>query len=193
MNYDLHPMHLKYFGDSYDIGKQALLSWLRPFGKWSVDPMFDDPPNDAVLLAFERFLRVEIVQTNVLRRDTDRRQYFAAVEGCENLFLDPTTGLRVGAGNRPEYLYSSELLRLVECRTKWLTLVFDQSLARGKERAGVERKIEHLRSQGVLSFAYCSHACFIVAGHNDRLVDRAYRQLLQESGLPETRFVRGCM
>lgn len=183
-------MHLKYFGDSYDIVKQVLLSWLKPFGKWSVDPMFDDPPADAVLLAFERFLGAEIIQSCVLRRDTDRSKYFAAIEGCENLFLDPTTGLRIGAGRKPQYLYSDELLRLVECRAKWLTLVFDQSLARGKESAQMEGKIEHLRSQGVAAFAYCSHACFIVAGHDVHLVDRAYRQLLQDSRLPETRFVR---
>lgn len=32
-------MHVRYFGDSYDIVKQSLLRWLAPLGPWAAHPI----------------------------------------------------------------------------------------------------------------------------------------------------------
>jgi hypothetical protein len=185
-------MRMRYFGDSYDIVKQSLLRWLRDFGEWSVHPMFTEPvsPDDAA--AFASLLGAEVVSTEVLTQVTDRAAYLACASSCANLFLDPDTGLwmRPTRGFRaPEYLFAYELLRLCEERPDFLTIVFDQSVGRGTERLHPERKLHELGRHGTSGFAYVSHACFVVAARNRALVERARRQILAESRLPESRFL----
>ncbi|MGA3053512.1 MAG: hypothetical protein ABSD63_04840 [Candidatus Korobacteraceae bacterium] len=186
-------MDIKHFGDSYDIVKQSLLRWLRDFGEWSVHPMFTGSiaPNDPG--KFANFLNAKIISADVLDGDTERSDYFACALSSGNLFLDPTTGLCLKSRpkrKRAAYLYASELIQLTNQRTGSLTMVFDQSLARGKERAQLMNKLQHLLHHNVRAFAYCSHACFIVASRNRALVDQAYEHIIRESRLPESRFVR---
>jgi len=186
-------MDMKHFGDSYDIVKQSLLRWLRVSGEWSMHPMFTGnvEPNDPE--KFAAFLNARIVSADVLEGDTNRTDYFALAHSCGDLFLDPTTGLCLKARpkrKRADYLYASELIQLTEQRPEFLTMVFDQSLARGKERTQLMNKLQHLLQQSVPAFAYCSHACFIVASRNRTRLDQAYEHIIRESGLPESRFVR---
>ncbi len=185
-------MHLKHFGDSYDIVKQSLLGWLRPFGDWWVHPMFTGDVRLEDVEAFERFLGATVVSKEFLKSDTDRAGYFSCAVSCHNLFLDPTTGLRLEPTGRkaPNYLFANELVEIAKRRPTALTLVFDQSLPRGSERAALKRKLEELLEQDIATFAYCSHACFIVAGPDAELVDRAYHLVHAESKLPEDRFLR---
>jgi hypothetical protein len=84
---------------------------------------------------------------------------------------------------------SDELVQLVLSRPQWLTLVFDQSLGRGREPVELAEKLRHLAAQNVSAFAYQSHACFLVAGADSSLVEHARAQILQQSRLPEARFV----
>jgi hypothetical protein len=86
-------MRMRYFGDSHDIVKQSLLRWLRPFGEWSVHPMFTEPVSASDVSVFERFLGAKVISTDVLTNNTDRSAYFSGACSCGNLFLDPDTGI----------------------------------------------------------------------------------------------------
>jgi hypothetical protein len=68
-------------------------------------------------------------------------------------------------------------------------LVFDQSFGYGSGRLKVADKLRHLHCREVCGFAYESHACFLVVGQDQELVDRAYRQLASESKLPGERLL----
>lgn len=187
-------MHMQYFGDSYDIVKQALLGWLSPFGEWSVHPMFTERASPATIQALERFLGARVISSEVLSTKTDRESYLSCAAHAGNLFLDPDTGIRLKStkgARAPEYLFASELSQAVIYRPNSLTLVFDQSLPRGKEREAMSNKLKSLRASGIHSFAYASHACFIVASSEKRLVNDALDQVSEMSRLPSNRFVRG--
>jgi len=186
-------MHMRYFGDSYDIVKLSLINWLRDFGDWSVHPMLTESATDDEIAAFTRFLGARVVSSEVLTTTTDRSKYLACASKCGHLFLDPDTGLKMEATKRakaPEYLFASELTDLIKSRPKSLTLVFDQSLQRGNERGSLEKKLNTLRSGGVHCFAYVSHACFIVGGSDEKLVGKALTDVMAKSKLPESRFLR---
>lgn len=185
-------MHMKYFGDSYDIVKLSLIGWLRYFGEWSVHPMLTENAAPEDIQAYERFLDARIISTQVLTATTNRESYLSCASRTGNLFLDPDTGLRLSPTNglrAPEYLFSDELVRITLCRPKALTLVFDQSLPRGKERGALEHKLMKLLTHGVHCFAYVSHACFVVAGHDRALIECALNHIILESKLPANRFI----
>ena len=129
----------------------------------------------------------------VLTAATDRWAYFSCAHGCSNLFLDPDKGIRLESphprGKRAqEYLYADELVQLIAQRPQALTVVFDQSLARGQEQESLEVKLCYLASQHVSAFAYRSHACFVIAGVDGSLVERARAHIVAESRLPKSRF-----
>jgi hypothetical protein len=128
----------QYVGDSYDIVKQSLLRWLKAYGTWIAHPMFTERITREEANAFSSLLGVPLLSSDVLETGTNRETYFASARSCQgNLFLDPDTGLRLEVGrakNHPSYLFGSEVISIVSERPKSLTLVFDQSLARGRER-----------------------------------------------------------
>jgi hypothetical protein len=186
-------MDMKHFGDSYDVVKQSLLRWLRDFGEWSVHPMFTKSVTPEEVDNFARFLNARILSAEVLNSETVRSDYLLSAPSCGNLFLDPTTGLCLKWGPKrksADYLCASELIQLIEQRPESLTMVFDQSLARGRERTQLMNKLQYLSQHGVASFAYCSHACFILLSQNRNLLDQAHAHMIRESRLPESRFVR---
>ena len=188
-------MHMKHFGDSYDIVKQSLLRWLQPFGDWSMHPMFTEAL-DGESEAFGGFLGVRVISTEVLKPDTDRSAYFSCARSCGNLFLDPITGLRIEETTRRKianYLLGSDVALLMRERQNHLLLVFDQSLPNGKDefrRQQLSKKLRALAEQHKVSaFAYLSHACFIIAGR-ENLLEEARKHLIAESRLPESRFLQ---
>jgi len=188
----ISKMRKCYLGDSYDIVKQSMIRWLSSFGEWSVHPMFTEEVLPADAAAFEALLGARLLTAAVLSADTDRSDYLACASSCGNLFIDPDTGLRMQPlrGPRgPEYLFAAELLRLTEPRPNSLTLVFDQSVGRGRERLHLDGKARALRNDGVYAFAYVSHACFLVAARDRSLVELARTRVLEESKLPESRFL----
>lgn len=184
-------MRMKYFGDSYDIVKQSLIGWLKDFGNWSVHPMLTEGADETEIAAFESFLEARVISREILTKNTNRDLYLSCGACCGNLFLDPDTGLRSQSQARrsPEYLFVEELVRLSEKRPRALTLVFDQSLTRGKERDGMKNKLRSLRAEGVHAFAYVSHACFILGGHDESLVQRAFGEVVAKSRLPAHRLI----
>lgn len=183
-------MRLRYFGDSYDIVKQALISWLSSMGDWEVHPMFTEPVDQKQAFQIAAFLRARLVSSEVLN-ETNRSCYFDCCRQVGNLLLDPDTGLRLlplSSTRSVEYLFASEVIELAQARPEALTLIFDQSLARGQERSQVERKLSYLRENGLHAFAYISHACFLLVGQSQNLVDRAYSRVREMSRLPDKRF-----
>ena len=185
-------MHIKYFGDSYDIVKQSLIRWLAPFGQWSVHPMFTETTNPTEATAFAAFLDARLLSDAVLSANTNRLSYFGCASTCGNLLLDPDTGLRLesfGGTRAAKYLFADEFIRLIGERPGFLTVVFDQSHPRGSPDESLNRKLDHLSENGVFAFAYKSHACFIVAAQDPALARRAYAHMLRESQLPNCRFI----
>jgi hypothetical protein len=185
-------MHMRYFGDSYDIVKLSLMSWLRRFGDWSVHPMLTEEAFPEEIKAFEHFLHAPVISSEVLTITSDRESYLSCATRCGNLFLDPDTGLKLQKTNgsrAPKYLFASELKQLISSRPQSLTLVFDQSLPRGGERSALEHKLKYLFVNGIHCFAYISHACFIVGGHDKELIDAGLTHVIAESRLPESRFL----
>jgi hypothetical protein len=185
-------MRMSYFGDSHDIVKQSLLRWLRPFGEWSVHPMFTEPVSATDVSVFERFLGAKVISTDVLTSKTNRSAYFSCSSSCGNLLLDPDTGIRLKdtRGVRANgYLFAGDLARIVEQRTAHLTVVFDQSVGRGSEQKHLETKLRHFIQQRTFAFAHRAQARFVIGGRDRSLIERARNHIIAESKLPESRFL----
>jgi len=188
-------VRLKFLGDSFDIVKQSLLRWLGGLGPWVAHPMFTEAVTGTEARDFARLLGVPLLSSEVLRADTERARYFAPARACaSHLFLDPDTGLslkKIEASRVSGYVLVDELVSIVGARPEWLTLVFDQSVARGKEREQLEEKLSVLATHHVHAWAYVSHACFILAGSDRRVLESAAKVVQVDSGLPADRFVYG--
>lgn len=185
-------MDLKHFGDSYDIVKKSLLTWLADFGPWAAHPMFTHSTSDSESQAFSRFLGVPLVSTGVLDTGCDRASYFASCHSHHSLFLDPDKGIRLKTvkGRRaPAFIFAKELIDLAGARPDALTLTFDQSLARGQEQDQIRAKLTHFAAHGISGFAYVSHASFVVLGQSPILVEKARERVLAASALPAHRIV----
>ena len=184
-------MKQRYFGDSYDIVKHALIRWLADFGPWAVHPMFTESVGTVDSEAFGRLLNARVVSTEILSPMTDRKACFSLCEQADNLLLDPDIGLRVEPGRRREasYLFAHELVRLATARRGFLTMVFDQSVGRGRERDSIGKKLAHLASHNVYGFAYVSHSSFIIVAADAKLTAHALDTIISRSALPASRFL----
>jgi hypothetical protein len=186
-------MNPKFLGDSYDIVKQSLLRWLGPFGTWATHPMFTESVSRAQAETFSRLLGTRLLSHDILTQTTDRDVYLTpARDSSDHVFLDPDTGIRpkpTGGMKAPRYLFGAELVLIANARPEKLTLVFDQALGRGDERSQLQAKLDDFARQGVLGIAYVSHACFVLVGRNQILIESAFEMLKKESRLPEGRFL----
>lgn len=178
-----------FFGDSYDIVKRTFLEWLRPLGVWVVHPMFTEEPLPGFASEFSAFIGAPLVSTDVLQPTSDRQTYFSSCASHQNLLLDPNTGLKLNRGGRPErspdHLFDSDLLPIVHARPEGLTIIFDQSLSRGRtSKEQLEEKLVYFRGQGITGFAYTSHACFLFLTRSPATAERAHRLLFRQGCLP---------
>ena len=184
-------MDLKHFGDSYDVVKKSLISWLGALGPWVGHPMFtrDVKPEEAYM--FSQFLGVPLISRPPLRKESDRDSYFAICHEVGHLFMDPDTRLKLGSSKGPQpqkYLFGDELIRLASIRPQFLTLIFDQCISRSKDvRDQIRQKLEYLADRNLIGFAYTSHACFIAVGRDRSIVKIARDTLLRNSRLPGDR------
>jgi hypothetical protein len=177
-----------YFGDSYDIVKRTFLEWLQPLGHWAVHPMFTEEPRLGFASDFSAFIGAPLVSPDVLRPTTDRQTYFSSCASHQHLLLDPNTGLKLNRGRperSPDHLFDSDLLPIVNARPEGLTIIFDQSLSRGRtSKEQLEEKLIHFRAQGISGFAYTSHACFLFLTRAPATAERAHRLLFRQGRLP---------
>ncbi|GIW53111.1 MAG: hypothetical protein KatS3mg082_2941 [Nitrospiraceae bacterium] len=185
-------MKRDFLGDSYDIVKHCLLSWLRPLGRWAVHPMFTEPVSPADADAYSKLLGAPLISVDQLHPDTDRSVYFAPARQCQDhLLLDPDTGIseKERRGSRaPAYLFMSDLKSIAASRRSAITMVFDQSLARGKEASELARKLKLLHDRDLSAIAYQSHASFVLVSRDRGVVKEAF-DLLVRRGLPEKRLL----
>lgn len=84
-----------------------------------------------------------------------------------------------------------QLVEIANASPTRLTLVFDQSLARGQECEQLEGKLSFLAAQGLSAVAYVSHVCFVLVGKDAAQVKRAFRVMKRKSRLPTARFIEG--
>lgn len=186
-------MRMQFFGDSYDIVKKFLIRSLAPDAEWLAFPMFTHKVKRKDVEAFEKFLGVRIASETVITATTDRPQLLRAPVHHRHIFIDPDTGIRLRATkglNSAKYIFGSELITLCNESPERLLLVFDQSVPRGGERRSIEDKLGYFRKNNICSFAYLSHACFVVLSASGPACQEAYDRLL-DSGLPASRLFTG--
>src|SRR5687768_2607862 len=158
-------MRMRYFGDSYDIIKKSFIAWLTPLGPWKTHPMFSEEVSAEHADSLVRFLDTPLLSSSRLVSRTNREEYFAVAAGEKaHVFLDPDTGIRCDHPKQGSsgHIYGDELVRIARSRPAFLTLVFDQSYARGREEAEVNDKFAFFDSSGLHSVAYWSHAPFFL-------------------------------
>ncbi len=120
--------------------------------------MYAEAPSPSDVEAFEYLLGASVISQAVLGPDTDRRVYFEPARKCEaHLFLDPDTGVALRTKPRREsssYLFADELVEIAQGRPHLLTLVFDQSVARGSELHQLDAKLSALAA-GSMDWRTC--------------------------------------
>ncbi|MHB8060160.1 MAG: hypothetical protein ACYDHO_04935 [Gaiellaceae bacterium] len=185
-------MRMQYFGDSYDIVKRFLLQSLAPSTTWDAFPMFTNEVSALQLAAFEGFLGVRVASSGVLTPGADRAQNLRFMPHHHHVFVDPDTGIKLnpcGGAKSVSYVFGPELVGLCLEDPQRLVLVFDQSFSRSDDdRQAVIEKLVYFYGHGVHSFAYRSHACFVVLSANKPTLDIALDRL-RETGLPSTRIL----
>ena len=185
-------MNPKFFGDSYDIVKQSFISWLKPFGPWTVHPMFTEDPGTDQARKFADFLQAELLPTKVMKARADLATCFAPCRDVDNLFIDPDTGVRIKGRQSVRHILGETLVEIVCDRPQALTLVFDQSYTRAAEverTKEIRRKLAFFAGHNVYGLAYNSHATFLLLCKNLGLLNRAHRDLIKASRLPAKRIV----
>ena len=190
-------MKTGFFGDSYDIVKRTLLEWLQPLGNWAVHPMFTEEVRDEFAVDFSSLIGAPLISVEALRPGTDRESYFRPCGVHQHVFLDPNTGLKIRrdrSERSPDHLFDSDLLPIIDVRPGGLTMVFDQSLSRGRTvKEQLEEKLAHFRAQGFSGFAYTSHACFLFLAREPATAEHAHHLLCGERRLPKERFLQQCV
>jgi len=168
-------MRMQFFGDSYDVVKRFLLQSLGPAAQWDAFPMFTHEVTPEELAAFETFLGVRVASRGVLTSDTDRARHLAVEPNQRDVFLDPDTGIKLKSCSgkaSTRYVFGPELVELCTGQPERLVLVFDQSVARARERDLMLEKLDYFRERHVYGFAYLSHACFVVLSGSEHVCGR---------------------
>ncbi|HKQ53936.1 MAG TPA: hypothetical protein VJT74_16290 [Pyrinomonadaceae bacterium] len=172
-----------YLGDSYDIVKRFWAKSLRPVAPLDAHPRF--VPEDI------RTKYTAVTSIPVL--DTDRLP-----ERPFGLFLDPNTGIPLPSESKTKATAAHAPLRFIvqlneELRPTYI-ICFDQSYHRSHEltKAGqLEQKREVLRGHGLYSFYYVSHAPFLFAAEEPKILTEVRRRLVSR-GIPRRR-LRACL
>lgn len=174
-------MNRKHLGDSYDIVKRFLLHAIAPRTVWAAFPMLTDNWKSADIVAYENFLHVKVAQPKVIDSSFNRAEYFSVSLRNQWIFIDPNIGVKVTLSDKirsSEHVLSCELIWLCDGNDDRLVLAYDQSHPRGKEAASIKGKLDHFGRQGISSFAYLSHACFLVMSRNEANLRSARERIL---------------
>jgi hypothetical protein len=184
-------VRIEFFGDSYDVVKRFLLQSLAPSITWDAFPMFTHAVTAPERAAFEAFLGVRIASPGILESKVDRAEHLFVMPQHRYVFLDPDTGIKLkpcSGKTSTKYVFGPELADICLGDPHRLALVFDQSVSRGSERQSMDDKLAYFEERGVHSFAYLSHACFVVLSASNPSLDTALTRL-RETGLPTTRIL----
>jgi hypothetical protein len=184
-------MRLKYFGDSYDIVKRALLQWLAPLGQWYVQPLFTDDVSPQQAAVFARFLGARLVDPFLARTGKEREMALDACKGTGNLLMDPDVGVvlpQTGKTVKRTHLSATALQVLCTSNPGHVIMSFDQALRREAPEESLRSKVVWLSERQTAAIAFQSHASFVLCSSSADRVGEVTR-LLQEAGLPDSRLV----
>ena len=190
-------MHPSKYGDTYEMAKLCVLSWLVAENEWLIHPMYFPPnseePDETFPCRYADFLGLRLVGGNISQRQ-NLVNVVAANPG--HLFLDPDTGLQLGKARRRQFVSVDELIEIAHApaRERKLVLVYDQSVNFDQGKAGTRRqqirgKLRRLHDAKVHAVAYVSHIAFIWASTDPEVVNAATSRLLVASRLPSCCFV----
>ena len=186
-------MHLKHFGDPYDLAKRFLMECLAPGEPWGIVPMFTDAWRDDQIAAYERLLNGRGLSPSVIEPDTDRTVYFRDIAWAGHSFGDPDTGISIEPRRPdewPKFISIPELSDLVFRNPRHLTLVYDQSYSRQSHRIRPRmlRKLAILSERGIIGFGYLGQASFLILSQDQNAIAKA-RQNLLDAGVPSSRLI----
>ena len=148
-----------------------------------VVPMFTATPSPEQEAAYLSILEAPLVEADLRTApnpgDTKRKGWLKKIEkavGHRHIFLDPDIGIRTptrmlkGVGSR-QFVNINEIIDLLACFPNRMLLCFDQSLSRGAEREDREEKLEYLRVKKTKAAYFTSHASFLAASKNEKVID----------------------
>jgi hypothetical protein len=169
-------MQKKYLGDSYDLMKRFWCKALCPIAPLYAHPRF--VPNE-IRIQYTSVTTIPIFET------TSAKAF--------GLLLDPHTGIplpseaveKVTASHAP----LSFLVQNIRTLASKYTICFDQSFHRKHQLTKEDqraKKREFLRERGIVSFYYVSHAPFLFAARDTKIID-AIRDRLLTLGIPRSR------
>lgn len=184
-------MDKRHLGDSYDLVKGHLLRSLRELGSWAAHPMVTGEPfGPSQKEIYGALLGVPILSLGVLTTRSNRQGYFSVCGSRKgHLFLDPTTGFKLGSGNSEFHLFSEDLRHIAGADS--LIMIFDQSHSRADSegiRKNLCRKLSGLQPD-FYGLAYQSHACLLFLSRDHRLVSETSVLLRKKAHIPADRLV----
>jgi hypothetical protein len=177
-------MKAKYLGDSYDLVKRFWAEKLAGIAPIYAHPRFI--PED-LRAAFRSVTTIPILPTEIGK-------------GRFGLFLDPCTGIplpnargqRVTQSHAPLSFISDEIKTLCPA----FLICFDQSHHRRKGGPSMmeqrQQKLNSLAKSGISSFYYVSHATFLFASKESKVLE-GIRCHLVKCGIPSCRFTELCV
>ena len=188
-------MRMEFFGDSFDIVKKQMLTWVGTGKKWAVQPMFTKQVSNEDAHAYAAFLGAQVLSSGVFARNVDRSSFLSTPNWHWDVFFDPDTGIAKDSKSAKfpqspqNYLLIEELVQIVRERPDFLTLVFDKSVSRGREREAEEEKLEAFKAEGIAGFAYIGQAPFLALSCNSNNIIVSASSLVSHSKLPQDRVI----
>jgi hypothetical protein len=174
-------MKEKYLGDSYDLVKRFFSQVLDPIARLYAYPKF--VPDD-IVGSYEKVTTIPILPET-------------GPGGRFGILLDPDTGVRLPAKVddtvhhvSPRHVTLQFIVDLNIERHPEYMICFDQSHHRKHEHSREDQrkaKMEFLRTHGIPSFYYASHAPFLFASQKSETL-RLILERLMSVGIPGCRF-----
>lgn len=162
-------MNPDWFGDSYDIVKRFFVGTLKREGfSVFVNPMFTGDWK-GLEDSFYSFIDALPYPTG-------------EIPGPSAVLLDPDTG--IGKTKTERHMTVRDV---ADEATKFsIVFCFDQSFSRGQPQEQMEYRLRLLRTEKVYGFYYNSHAKFLFAGRDGKMMGKV-ELALAKSGLPKNR------
>ncbi len=157
--------------------------------------MFSKSVCQAFAEEFSSFLEAPLVTIEQVPVRSKRDGYFEnaiAWHSTDHLFLDPDTGVSLSQNYGSEHLTLGEMVKIANGRRGKLVLVFDQSFSRStvdNKMRRTKEKLACLKECGVHGLVYYSHANFILASSDEKVLCNAEMTLREASRLPSKRFI----
>lgn len=173
-------MHKKHLGDSYDLVKRFFAQALGSIATIYADSRFIP---DGIRTDYGKLISIDILPENV-------NHEFA-------LFLDPDTGIYLPDGAQQNTTRShtslDDIIKIFGESKPAFLICYDQAFHRklGLSKAEQRRqKREYLKTKGLESFYYVSHACFLFVATEKDMLQRIASEI-RNNGIPPEKLEHG--